>query len=158
MIEKRVAISRNHKDLANSIYETMAFSGILSRIKSEAHIAIKPNFTYPYYKSGVTTSPEVIRATVKILRNYSSHISIVETDGGYGAWSAKEAFIGHGIHELGKEFSIEIVNLCEEPYELIVFEHKRREFRLPLPCRLLHDIDIMISMPVPKISGDASLI
>jgi uncharacterized protein (DUF362 family) len=151
ILEKRVAVSRNYEDLAKSIHETMELSGILSRIKNGAKIAIKPNFTYPYYKKGVTTSPKVIREIVKILRDYSSRIAIVETDGGYGAWLAREAFIGHGMYELGKEFSLEIVNLCEEPSEFIVFDRKQKEYRLPLPSRLLHECDIMISMPVPKI-------
>jgi uncharacterized protein (DUF362 family) len=92
MAENRVAVIKNSDNLSNSIYEALDTSGILSYLKSDIRIAIKPNFTYPYHKPGVTTSPEVIRETVKILRNFTSHIAIVETDGGYGAWSATEAF------------------------------------------------------------------
>jgi len=120
-------------------------------LKNANCIAIKPNFTYPYYKPGVTTSPEVIRETVKILRDYTSHIAVVETDGGYGAWLATEAFNGHGMYALSKEFGIKVVNLCDEPSELISFQSGRRNYQLPLPSRLLHDINLFISMPVPKI-------
>jgi uncharacterized protein (DUF362 family) len=151
MTEKRLAISKNCNDLSSSIYKAMDLSGILLRLKNALRIAIKPNFTYPHYKPGVTTSPGVIRETVKILRDYTSHVAVVETDGGYGAWLAKEAFNGHGMYALSKEFSLEIVNLCDEPSELITFRSGRRDHKLPLASRLLHDTDLFISMPVPKI-------
>jgi uncharacterized protein (DUF362 family) len=114
-------------------------------------VALKPNLTYPYYKPGVTTSPEVVRAAVKVILDYSKHISIVETDGGYGAWSAKEAFEGHGLFSLAKEFGIQVVNLCECEKELINFQSGWRRCQVPLPKVLLHDTDVFITMPVPKI-------
>jgi hypothetical protein len=104
-----------------------------------------------YYKPGVTTSPQVIRAAVKILREFTPHIAIVETDGGYGAWQASEAFAGHGMNSLSEEFGVEIVNLNEEPRQLILFRSGRQNRQLPLPTRLLHETDVFITMPVPKI-------
>jgi uncharacterized protein (DUF362 family) len=41
--------------------------------------------------------------------------------------------------------------LCDEPSELLPFYSGRRHYHLPLPSRLLHDTDLFISMPVPKI-------
>jgi uncharacterized protein (DUF362 family) len=150
-IPRKVAVSKIDKDLSNSVYRAMDEAGILSLVKSEKRIALKPNFTYPYYKQGITTSPDVIRETVKILRDYSSHVAIVETDGGYGAWRAAEAFQGHQMYDLSKEFGVEIVNLCEEPSEFISFRSGWRNHQIPLPVRLLHHTDVLITMPVPKI-------
>ena len=138
-------------DLPRAIRAALEGSGLLAGITSSTRISIKPNFTYPYPKQGVTTSPEVIRETVKILRDHTPHIAVVETDGGYGAWEASEAFKGHGMYELEKEFGIEVVNLCDEPRELISFRSRGQTHQLPLPVRLLHNTDLFITMPVPKI-------
>jgi uncharacterized protein (DUF362 family) len=150
-IPRMVAAHKIENDLSLSIYRAMSDSGILSRIKSQSQIALKPNFTYPYYKPGVTTSPEVIRETIKILKDFTRHLAIVETDGGYGAWLASEAFRGHRMYDLGKEYGVEIVNLCDEPSELVTFRSGARNLQLPLPARLLHETDLLLTMPVPKI-------
>lgn len=150
-LKRRVFVKKIEHSLQEAIRESMNGAGLLRHLTTSCRIVLKPNFTYPYYKPGVTTSPQVIRETVKILREYTSHIAIVETDGGYGAWLAKEAFNGHGMYALSKEFSLEIVNLCDESSELITFRSGRRDHKLPLPSRLIHDTDLFISMPVPKI-------
>jgi uncharacterized protein (DUF362 family) len=99
----------------------------------------------------VTTSPVVVREPVRILRAITSHIAIVETDGGYGAWKVADAFKGHGIDQLEREFGVKAVNLCDEPREMIHFRSRRQDCELPLPTRLLHHTDVFITMPVPKI-------
>jgi uncharacterized protein (DUF362 family) len=93
----------------------------------------------------------VILETVKFFREFTSHIAIVETDGGYGAWSAQQAFAGHGLYELRDDYGIEIVNLNDEPSEMISFRSRRKRYQLPLPSRLLHETDLFITMPVPKV-------
>lgn len=147
----RVALYKIDDDLSRSIRSAMRAVGLLERVTSSTRVALKPNFTYPYYKPGVTTSPQVIRETAKILREFTAHLVIVETDGGYGAWRAEEAFNGHGLHELRDEYGIQIVNLNDEPRELISFRSGRQTHQLPLPTRLLHETDLFITMPVPKI-------
>lgn len=147
----RVALVKSDGVLREAVREAMTQSGLLERISSSTRIALKPNMTYPFYKPGVTTSPQVIREVVRILREHSTHIAIVETDGGYGAWQATEAFAGHELYNINKEFDVEIVNLNDEPRELISFRSGRRMRQIPLPTRLLHDTDMFITMPVPKI-------
>jgi len=129
----------------------MEYSGILTQITDKTRIALKPNYTYPHYKPGVTTNPDVIRETIKVFKNYSNHIAIVETDGGYGEWLATEAFSGHKMYELKKEYGIEVINLCDKPKEFIEVKSEWKSYRIPLPTRLLKDTDIFISMPIPKI-------
>jgi uncharacterized protein (DUF362 family) len=151
MADHRIAISGIRNDLRSAIQFVMEHSGIATRLKHSPRIAIKPNFTYPYHKPGVSTSPTVIQEIVKILCDYTNHIAIVETDGGYGTWEAREAFEGHAIYHLSREYGVEVVNLCQEPSESIFFQSGCREHQLPLPSRLLHETDLLISMPVPKI-------
>jgi len=112
---KKVYAEKIKLDISNVIYRAMESIGLLGQIDSSFRLCIKPNFTYPYYKPGVTTSPDVIEETVKILKEYTRHIAIVETEGGYGAWRAEEAFKGHYIYEIGKKYDIEVVNLNKEP-------------------------------------------
>lgn len=147
----QVSLQKIDRNLSAVIRTAMNQTGLLDKLNGASRVALKPNFTYPYYKIGVTTSPQIIRETVKILRAYTSHIAIVETDGGYGAWKAISAFAGHGLYELRDEFGIEIVNLNDEPRELISFRSGRHTCQLPLPTRLLHETDLFITMPVPKI-------
>jgi len=150
-MERRVVLLKINNDLTAVVRSALVQTGLLERVTSSTRIALKPNFTYPYYKPGVTTSPQIIRETVKLLREYTSHIAIVETDGGYGAWKAVSAFAGHGLYELRDEFGIEIINLNDEPRELLSFRSGRQICQLPLPTRLLHATDLFITMPVPKI-------
>jgi len=156
MSRKRVTLLKI-ENISDTTNECLKRTGILDNIDKYTRIALKPNLTYPYYKRGVTTSPIVIRETVKILREYTAHISIVETDGGYGAWKAEEAFSNHGLYALRDEYGIEVVNLMDESCEPISFRSRWRTYQLPLPSRLLHDTDLLISMPVPKIHGMTGL-
>jgi uncharacterized protein (DUF362 family) len=149
--ENQIALIKTGGDLSRAISSAWDKTGLLACLSASTRVALKPNFTYPYYKRGVTTSPEFIREAVKILRKYTPHIAIVETDGGYGAWKVSEAFNGHGIHDLEREYGVKSVNLCDEPREMIEFRSRGRTHRLPLPTRLLHQTDVFISMPVPKI-------
>ena len=154
---RRVALVEQGNSIRGAVEEALQVSGILDRVRPGVRVALKPNFTYPYYKPGVTTSPEVIREAVRILRERTDRIAIVETDGGYGVWSAHEAFQGHGMYALRDEFGVEVVNLCAEPSEPIVYRSRWRLHRLPLPVRLLHDTDLFISLPVPKIHSMTGL-
>jgi uncharacterized protein (DUF362 family) len=150
-VQRRVFASFIGSDLAAAIAGSLEGAGILGRIAPQSRIALKPNFTYPFHRPGVTTSPAVLRETVRILRQCTPHIAVVESDGGYGAWAASEAFAGHGLYSLRDEFGVELVNLGEEEKEPISFPARRKDYQVPLPKRLLHDTDLLLSMPVPKI-------
>jgi len=138
-------------DLKHAVRTAMEHAGILARIGKGSRVALKPNLTYPYYRPGVTTSPAVIEAVVEILSERTNAVAIVETDGGYGAWKAVEAFHGHGIYALRERFGCQVINLCEEESEHIEFKARGRTRQVLLPKRLLHDTDLLITMPVPKI-------
>jgi uncharacterized protein (DUF362 family) len=150
------ALSRT-KGLPGAIRSALEESGILKRISSSTRIALKPNLTWPTYRPGITTSPEMIQETVRILRETTSHISIVESDGGYGRWTADEAFRGHGFPGWCNDWGVELANLCSEPREMLTFTSGRRECRIPLPVRLLRETDLLISLPVPKIHSMTGL-
>jgi uncharacterized protein (DUF362 family) len=147
----RVAVTSATPDVTKAVARALEEAGILERVTAGTRLALKPNFTYPYYRPGVTTSPEVIGATVRVLQQRGARVAIVETDGGYGAWRVQDAFAGHGMHALAAETGAELVNLCDEPSELVSFRARGRCRHVPLPVRLLRGVDLFITMPVPKI-------
>jgi uncharacterized protein (DUF362 family) len=151
MLNLYVGVQRVGGNLASAVEHALLGAGILDHITPGTRVSLKPNFTYPYHKPGVTTSPAVLQETVRVLRQFTSRISIVETDGGYGAWKVKDAFTGHGVFDLVKQFGVEAVNLCDEDRELINFKCRGFVQHVPLPKRLLHETDLFITMPVPKI-------
>ena len=153
----RVTVANTERGLAHAVQSTMVDSGLLDRVSTETRVALKPNLTYPFHRPGVTTSPAVIREVVRVLREHTSHIAVVETDGGYGAWQATEAFKAHGIYELQDQYGIDVVNLNDESRELIRFRSGRLTCQLPLPTRLTQDTDLFITMPVPKVHAMTGL-
>lgn len=120
-------------------------------IAPDARVFIKPNFTYPSHRPGVTTSPSVIEGLVSVLRERTSHITIGESDGGAHAWRAEEAFNGHDIPRICHEYGVQAVNLSEAPCEEARTTVNGSEVRVILPTMLLHDTDVFITMPVPKV-------
>ena len=72
---------RLENKLLENIQKAIEWVGKLKRILPSGRISIKPKFTYPYYKRSVTSSPNAIEETVKILKEYIRGFAIVETDG-----------------------------------------------------------------------------
>ena len=121
-----------------------------SIVPSQGRVYIKPNFTYPHFKPGVTTSPAMIEALVKALKSRTDRITVVESDGGAHAWSADEAFEGHNLPDLVQRYGITTANLMNMPREDVTVEIDKKQVTVPLPSPLLHEADVFISMPVPK--------
>jgi uncharacterized protein (DUF362 family) len=154
---RRVAAYDSRSDLQGTVQKALAWAGVLGRIGSQTRVVLKPNLTYPWHKEGVTTSPAFLRATLAVLREVTPHLAIVESDGGYGAWSADEAFRGHGIFDMAKEVGAEVVNLCNEERELLPVRSGLTVRQIPVPSRLLRNTDVFITMPVPKVHAMTGL-
>lgn len=120
-------------------------------LSSSTRVFLKPNLTYPRYNPGVTTSPAFVEAAVALLREWTAHITIVESNGGAHAWQAEEAFEGHGFAELVRRYGVTCMNLTREPREIATTEILGRNVSVELSSPMLHDCDLMITMPVPKV-------
>ena len=134
-----------------AVQSALDFIGWKDMIEKNARVAIKPNLTYAHYKQGVTTSAEVLRALLEILKQRTDNIKVVETDGGYGAWKVADAYRGHGYDKICAELDVELVNLGDGDREEISFSARGKTHKLPLPKLLLHETDVFITMPVPKV-------
>jgi uncharacterized protein (DUF362 family) len=108
-------------------------------------VAVKPNLTYPRHKEGVTTSPEVLETVVAALRGAGNEVFVVESDGGYGAWTCEAAMEGHGIHALCERHGAKAVSLTKEPSIPLEFRRRGRRVEIPFPrmlAALLEGIDL----------------
>ena len=129
--------------------EWIKFAGMLS---ADAHVFIKPNLTFPAYRPGVMTSPEALEAAIVAVRDFTSHITIGDSDsGGYNPFRMEEVYRATGIDQVARKYGVNIVNLSALPTRSIAVPTGRRTYDLNLPRLLLDEIDLLLTMPVPKI-------
>lgn len=150
---KKVFIGKfdDKNEIKGKLLEALSWLKIDRVIKSEANIFIKPNFTYPHYKEGVTTSPEVIEALVQILKDITPHIIIGESDGGYYSWKAEDAFKGHNIDKIAKKYNVMALNLSKVEKTYLPVSANGKTYQISLPKFLKEETDLLITMPVPKV-------
>ena len=110
-------------------------------------IAIKPNLTWSEPRAGVTTSHEAIRLVASVLVSAGNDVLIVESNGGYGTFTADAAFDGHGLRELSSEIGLGLLNLSTAGTKKL----KVGGVDLDMPRPLLEDVDWIVNMPVPKV-------
>ena len=139
-------------NISTTIEEALDWINIEKIIRKEDRVFIKPNFTYPIYKEGVTTSPLIIEGLIKLFSEFTSNIIVGESDGGYYAWKAEEAFKGHSLYEIAHRYGAKLVNLSNIETEVTELKLSSKTIiNVPLPRLLLHEIDVFITVPVPKV-------
>ena len=107
-------------ELQNKLLEALEFVNWKNYVKSDTTVFVKPNFTYPVYDRGVTTSPVLLKKLLEILTKRGSRVILGESDGGYHAFKAEEGFEGHGAYDICKELGVELKQADEHqrPVEL----------------------------------------
>lgn len=150
-MKSKVWLNRIHESVEEDLAKALEWLHWSEIIPSNARVAIKPNFTYPFYKPGVTTNPAVLEAVVSLIRTRTDKITIVESDGGSYAWPAQEAFAGHHVDQICARYGARAVNLTEYPREWAETEIFGRQIKLEMSRLLLHETDVFITMPVPKV-------
>jgi uncharacterized protein (DUF362 family) len=147
----RVYVGRLEGDLERLLRQALSWIRWEEVIPSGARIFIKPNFTFPFFKPGVTTSPIVIEALVRILRERTNRIVIGESDGGAHSWKAEEAFHAQDLPRIAKDYGVSLVNLTNTSREWVELPLRKETVRIELPSILLRETDVFITIPVPKI-------
>jgi uncharacterized protein (DUF362 family) len=110
-------------------------------------VAIKPNLTWNSPRPGVTTTVEAIRLVASDLVSAGNRVLVVESNGGYGSFSADDAFDGHGLRELAAETGVQLLNLSTTDTK----EMKIGGVTLGMARPLLEEVDCIVNMPVPKV-------
>lgn len=129
-----------------------AWLGLHARLTAGTRVAIKPNLTFPTFRPGVMTNPDLLGELLAILTDCSCSISIVESDsGGYNRFSMDDVFTATGIRSLAQKFNARLVNLSMVDGRPIRVSAGRRQLEVPMPVPLVDATDIMFTVPVPKI-------
>jgi len=122
--------------------------------KEARAVFIKPNLTYPTYKSGVTTRKEFVESLVAALReiNETTKIFIGEGEGGYNSFSMTSAMRSMGFYDLEQAYpNVKVVNLSEMPSREVVLRAKGRAYSVRLPAIFFDEINFSITCPLPKV-------
>jgi uncharacterized protein (DUF362 family) len=138
-------------DLENDLEKSLEFVDWKSVVKADSTIFLKPNFTFPNYREGITTSPNLLKKLLEIFKNRADRVIIGESDGGNRSFSADAALKGHNMYEICRDCGAELVNLSKEPYEFVEENILGKRVRVQLPKLLLNDIDCFVSVPVLKV-------
>lgn len=98
------------------------------------------------------THPEAIEAAILALCQYTPHIYIGDSDSrGYNRFSMDDVYRQTGILEFAKRLQVRVVNLSNLERCPIHFLCGKKNISLDLPRLLIDEIDLTVTMPVPKI-------
>lgn len=147
---KTFSIARSSRDLPAALDAVLTETRARERLGK--NVFIKPNFTYPHFKPGVTTTREVIEAVVHWLKQQGcTRICLGEGDGGYNTFSMDQTFANYRLEELNQRYGLEIVNVGSWPSTTWHFDTGRGVFDVNLPRPVFEEFDSFISIPVPKV-------
>ena len=136
--------------LRDTLYEMTRYLGVA--VPSQGRVVIKPNFTWPGWKKGVTTHPELLAALAEFFVDHGNEVWFVESDGGMESWKAREAFEGHGLIKLAKQMGerVKCVALDTVPATYLSVWCWGKFSRIPIP-EILVDPDVFyVTCPVLK--------
>lgn len=141
-------IGTSLEDNLQVVFEWLEVSRVIQR---ESRVFLKPNLTWKVPTNGVTTSPAFIEKVVAAIRGWTPYITVGESDGGYHSFKAEEAFASHGLYRLQDAYGTRVVNLSDAPSERRSVEIAGRSVTVELPRILVDEVDVFISLPVPKV-------
>lgn len=144
-------------NLKEDLYKCLEFVKWKDYVKKDSIVFLKPNFTFPYYKEGITTSPTLIKHLLEILKDRADTVILGESNGGNRSFTADNAFMGHDMYEICKETGVKLVNLSKMPSRMVEDEIQSKNVKVELPQLLLDDIDCFISVPVLKVHAMTSV-
>ena len=154
MSKPRAFFGRISKDLNYAELITAGFDaiGLAEQLPSGSKVFLKPNLTFPEYRPGVMTSPQAVEAAIVALRDMGCSVWVGDSDsGGYNPFSMHEVYAKTGILDFAPKYGAQVVNLSELERSTISFDCRGRRMDLDLPKLLTHEIDALITLPVPKI-------
>jgi uncharacterized protein (DUF362 family) len=121
-------------------------------------VFVKPNLTFPSYRPGVMTSPDAVEAALTAILDYTPRVYVGDADsGGYNPFSMDEVYRETGLVERAARLGVSIVNLSREARSSIELPVGRRRLRVELPRLLTEEIDLLVTMPVPKMHANSTV-
>ena len=147
----RAYLGSTQGDLRRALFQAFEYVGLLDALAKSGKIFVKPNFTFPRPLPGVTTSREILQPTLELLSETGVEVFVGESNGGYGSFTAEEAFRGHELYDICRETRTVPLNLSQaESREYHAWVMGRR-ISVRLPRFLVEEVDITLSVPVLKV-------
>lgn len=150
-MERYSAYISHITNLEADLLKSLEFVEWKNQISKGSTVFIKPNFTYPYYKEGITTSPKLLKDLLEILKDRAGEVIVGESNGGNNSFSADHAFEGHNMYNICRETGASLVNLSKLPPTPVEDTVQGKRVKVLLPKLLLNDIDCFVSVPVLKV-------
>src|SRR3989449_5059065 len=135
----------------NSLRAAFEYIGLDKDLSESAKVFVKPNFTYPRPVRGVTTSREMLEETLSLLSESGAEVFVGESNGGYGSFTAAEAFAGQGLFDICKQTGCQPLDLSKQQLKEYSGIVGGKEVSVRLARLLVEEIDITISLPVLKV-------
>lgn len=151
LVSGRVFLDRLEDDIRGNLERALGWLDWRNLVPENSRIFIKPNLTWIEPTPGVTTRPEFIEAVVSVLSERSDRIIIGESDGGYHAFPAEDAFESHGLYALRDRYGVDVVNLSKGSCRDVTVEVGGTDVTVELPDLLLDGVDVFVTLPVPKV-------
>lgn len=140
----------NSETLIEDLKEKLSSLNWKDYIRSDTKVFVKPNFTVPFFKPGVTTNELLIEALLGILKDRASEVYIGESDGGSCSFSAEYSLSTHKIPDICKRTGAIAVNLSKASRIQVTEKINGKRIDITLP-RFLINMDESISVPVLKV-------
>ncbi len=86
-----------------------------------------------------------------LLSEGGAEVFVGESNGGYGSFTAAEAFAGQGLHEICRQTGAQAMDLSKEELEEYSSVIGGKEISVRLARRLVEEMDFTISLPVLKV-------
>jgi uncharacterized protein (DUF362 family) len=145
------AFISNISELNEDVQKSLDYINWKDYVKSDSKVFVKPNFTFPYYKEGITTNPALLKILLELLKSRANEVIVGESNGGNHSFTADEAFKGHNMYDICKETGVTIKNLSDLPAVYVDNVIQGKKVKVQLPKLLKDEIDCFISVPVLKV-------
>src|SRR2546430_4882181 len=116
-LASRVYLGSSKENRDRELRDAFEYIGLQNELSTARKVFVKPNFTFPRPVRGVTTSREMLEDTVALLSERGAEVFVGESNGGYGSFTAAEAFAGQGLHDVCRRTGAQAMDLSKEELE-----------------------------------------
>lgn len=144
-------------DYEENLHQALKAVDWKNSLNQNAPIYIKPNFTAPIHRPGVTTCPSILEALVDALKEVSSEVVIVESDGGNNSFKAEDSFRGHGVDSIVKRTGAKSMSLSKCDSIWISETVAGRRVKVQVPKFVVEEPFSFVSLAALKIHAMTSV-
>src|SRR5436309_13626917 len=150
-LASRLYLGSSKENRDRELRDAFEYIGLQNELSTARKVFVKPNFTFPRPVRGVTTSREMLEDTVTLLSERGAEVFVGESNGGYGSFTAAEAFAGQGLHEICRRTGAQAMDLSKEELKDYSSVIGGKQVSVRLARVLVEEVDLTISLPVLKV-------